>query len=110
MRLPGSYVHAATVLALGVAGPCWAQGIIEQGKGVLGGAGGIAGSGAATALPGGVSMEKIVQLIEQQGYSKVSNLIPKGNMLGASAIDSSGSPVDLLVNPASGKVESALRK
>lgn len=103
-------VHAATVLALGVAGPCWAQGILEQGKGAIGGAGGSAGSGAATALPGGVSMEKVVQLIEQQGYSKVSNLMPKGNMLAASAVDSSGSPVDLLVNPASGKVESALRK
>lgn len=101
-------VYAATVAALGLAGPCWAQGTgtMEKGKSAIGGA----GSGAATQLPGGMSMDKVVQLVEQQGYSKVSNLMPKGNMLSASAVDSSGSPVDLLVNPSSGKVESAMRK
>jgi hypothetical protein len=99
-------VYAATVAALGLAGPCWAQGTLEKGKSAIEGA----GSGAATQMPGGMSMDKVVQLVEQQGYSKVSNLMPKGNMLAASAVDSSGSPVDLLVNPTSGKVESAMRK
>ena len=85
-----------------------AQGLLDQGKSVLGGSG---ASGAA-GLVGGLPLDQITKLLQKQGYSNITGLAPSasGDTLQASALNSSGSPVNLLINPKTGGVLSALPK
>jgi hypothetical protein len=85
-----------------------AQGLLDQGKNLVGGG---SKSGAAS-LVGALPLDKIMELLKQQGYSNITGLAPSpsGNELQAKATNSSGSPVDLLVNPSTGKVLSAVTK
>jgi Peptidase propeptide and YPEB domain len=55
-------------------------------------------------------MDKIKALLEKQGYTKISNLIPtsSGDALQASAVNKGGSPVNLLINPKTGQVLKSL--
>lgn len=86
-----------------------AQGLLEQGKSLLGGGG--SGSGAA-GLVGALPLDKIMSLLQRQGYSNITGVTPSptGDTLQASAVNSSGTPVDLLINPKTGGVISALAK
>ncbi len=92
-----------------------AQGLLDQGKGLLDQgkslAGGDSGSRAA-GLVGALPLDKIISLLQQQGYSNITGLAPSssGNTLQATAVNASGSPVDLLINPTTGGVISALAK
>jgi len=63
-------------------------------------------AGVLSALP----LDKIIELVQKQGYSNITGLAPSpsGNTLQAAATNSSGSPVNLLINPTSGGVISAL--
>jgi len=94
------------------------ESLLDRGKDLLNNSG---TSGGATGAPGGsnvskivgaLPMDKIKALLEKQGYSKISNLIPtsSGDALQASAVNKSGSPVDLLVNPMNGNVVQSLVK
>lgn len=100
--------------------PIQAQGILDAGKSLLNGSSGAAtgkGEGSGTAgsamgILGALPLDKIIALLRQQGYSNISGLGPSssGDALQASATNSSGSPVSLLVNPKTGSVISALPK
>ncbi len=65
-----------------------------------------------TGIVGALPLDKIMELLKQQGYSNITGLgpSPSGDTLQAKATNSSGSPVDLLVNPSTGKVLSAITK
>ena len=84
-----------------------AQGIYDTGKSILGG-----GNSGVTGIVGALPLDKIMSLLQKQGYSNITGLgpSPSGDTLKASAINSSGSPVNLLVNPKTGGVISALAK
>jgi hypothetical protein len=88
--------------------PAASQGVLDQGKSLLGGASKGGAAGIVQALP----LDKIMELLKQQGYSNITGLgpTPSGDALQAKATNSSGSPVDLLVNPSTGQVLKALTK
>jgi len=99
--------------------PVLAQGILDTGKSLLGGdksgAAGIgdaAGVGGAAGIVGALPLDKIMSLLQKQGYSNITGLGPtaSGDKLQASAINASGTPVNLLINPTTGGVLSALAK
>ena len=104
-----SRATAAAVFVALASQPVLAQGILDTGKSLLGNQG---SSSGASGLMGALPTDKIISLLEQQGYSKISGLAPSlsGNALQATATNKSGSLVDLLVNPMSGKVLSATPK
>lgn len=85
-----------------------AQGLLDQGKSVLGG-GSTSGAGG---LVGALPLDQITRLLQKQGYSNITGLAPSssGDTLQASAINSAGSAVNLLINPKTGGVISALPK
>jgi hypothetical protein len=96
-------VLAAAVLAALVHGPALTQGsLLKQGEGLLGSQG----------TSGPLSMDKIISELEQQGYSKISGLMPAsaGNALQATAQSPAGKLVQLLINPSNGQVISATPK
>ena len=99
---------AAVFLAL-ASQPVLAQNLLDTCKSLLGNQG---SSGGAGGLLGDLPTDKIIELLKQQGYSKITGLAPSpsGKTLQASATDKSGSLVDLLINPKSGKVLSAVPK
>ena len=95
--------------------------LLERGKDLLnnpGSSGGVAGAlGNATGgnmgkIIGALPMDKIKALLQKQGYTNISNLIPtsSGDALQASAVNKGGAPVNLLVNPTNGKVLQSLIK
>ena len=94
------------------------ESLLDRGKdllnnsGTTGGATGAVGGGSVSKIVGALPMDKIKALLEKQGYTKISNLIPtsSGDALQASAVNKSGSPVDLLVNPKNGQVLQSLLK
>ena len=85
-----------------------AQGLLDQGRSVLGGSGTSGAAGLAGALP----LDQITTLLQKQGYSNITGLAPSssGDTLQASAINSAGVPVNLLINPKTAGVISALPK
>ena len=113
---------AAAAMATMSTQTSFAQGnLLEQGKELLnnqgnsGGAQGALGNmagGNVGKIIGALPMDKIKELLAKQGYTKISNLIPtqSGDALKASAVNKSGSPVNLLVNPQTGKVLQSLMK
>jgi hypothetical protein len=116
-----SFIAVATAATL-TAQAAFAQGgLLERGKDLLnnsgnssgtqGALGGVTG-GSVGKIVGALPMDKIKALLEKQGYTKISNLIPtsSGDALQASAVNRSGSPVDLLVNPKNGQVLQTLLK
>ena len=100
----------------------FAQGsLLDRGKdlmnnpgssGAAAGAAGNATGGSIGNMVGALPMDKIKVLLEKQGYTKISNLIPtsSGDALQASAVNKSGAPVDLVVNPTTGQVLQSLMK
>ena len=104
-----SRLAAAAVFVALAAQPVVAQSLLDQGKSLLGSQGSSSGAGG---LMGALPTDKIVSLLEQQGYSKITGLAPSssGNTLQATATNKSGSLTDLLINPMSGKVLSAAPK
>src|SRR5712671_5246237 len=72
-----------------------AQGILDAGKNMLGGSNsGTPGVGGATGMVGALPLDKIMSLLESQGYTKITGLAPSpsGDTLKASALNSAGSP------------------
>lgn len=86
-----------------------AQGFLDAGKNLLGGSG---GSGGAAGIAGALPLDKIMSLLRSQGYSNITGLgpSPSGDTLQASATNPSGTPVNLLINPTTGGIISALAK
>ena len=92
--------------------------LLDRGKDLLNnsgstsGATGALGGSSVSKIVGALPMDKIKALLEKQGYTKISNLIPtsSGDALQATAVNKSGSPVDLVVNPKNGKVLQSLLK
>jgi hypothetical protein len=107
---------SVAAIALSFVDPASAQGMLEQGKSLLGGSGSAAAiggiGGQTSGIAGGLPLDKIMDMLKQQGYSNISGLMPsaRGDALQASAVNSSGNPVSLLINPTTGKVISALMK
>ena len=110
---------AAAAMAMISAHTAFAQeSLLDRGKDLLnnsgtsGGATGALSGGSISKIVGALPMDKIKALLEKQGYTKISNLIPtsSGDALQASAVNKSGSPVDLVVNPKNGKVLQSLLK
>ena len=89
--------------------PVLAQGILDAGAAGVGGAAGI---GGASDILGAVPLDKIMSLLQKQGYSNITGLGPSasGDTLQALATNSTGNPVSLLINPTTGGVLSALAK
>ncbi len=102
-----SALPAITMMAFCFACSVHAQLLLDQGKNLLGSSGG-GTAGLAAALP----LDQIIRLLQNQGYSNITGLAPSpsGDTLQASAVNSSGTAVDLLINPVSGGVISALPK
>ena len=73
---------------------------------------GTQGAAAPSATGGLPSMptDKLINLVEQQGYSNVTGLGVDGDLLKASALNKMGAPVDLLIDPGTGNVLQALLK
>jgi hypothetical protein len=105
--------------------PVLTQGILDTGKSILGGGNGgvaamgdaagigrAAGVGGASGIFGAVPLDIIMSLLQKQGYSSITGLgpSPSGDTLQASATNSTGNPVSLLINPTTGGVLSALAK
>lgn len=91
------------------------KGLIKGIKNPSGAEGATSGkpSGASIAnLPGALSLDKIMASLKEQGYSNIKDLVPSasGKTLQAKAFNSSGSLVDLLINPSTGKVLSEIKK
>jgi len=90
------------------------ENLLDRGKDLLNNSGTTGGAtgGSVSKIVGALPMDKIKALLEKQGYTKISNLIPtsSGDALQASAVNKSGSPVDLLVNPKNGQVLQSLLK
>ena len=102
-----------------------AQGLLNQGQSMLqqkamqsvglpaapsttGALGGLAGGGS---LPtGSLSMDGIKQKLMEQGYSKISSLMPSpsGDALLATAVNAAGTPSNLQINPLTGAGLSAV--
>jgi len=95
------------MVAFSLSHPAHTQGLLDQGKSLLGG-----GNGGAAGIVGALPLDKIMSLLQKQGYSNITGLgpSPSGNTLQASAINPSGIPVNLLINPKTGGVISALAK
>lgn len=94
-----------------------AESILDASKSILGNSnvnGALPGAGGATGagLLGSLPMDKILALLKSQGYSNITGLAPTptGNALQASATNPSGNLVNLLINPKTGSVLSALQK
>ena len=113
-----SFIAAAAIATLSTQA-AFAQGsLLDRGKdlmnnsGTTGGAAGAAGGSSIGNIVGALPMDKIKVLLEKQGYTNISNLIPtsSGDALQASAVNKSGSPVDLVVNPKNGQVLQSLMK
>ena len=87
------------------------QGILDAGKSMLGGSGAPA-AGGATGIAGALPLDKIMSLLQSQGYTNITGLAPSptGDTLKATALNKAGSPVNLLINPTTGGVISALTK
>jgi hypothetical protein len=88
--------------------PALADDLLSTGTELLGTQG-----AAAPSATGGVSSmptDKLIGLVEQQGYSNVTGLGVDGDLLKASALNQTGAPVDLLIDPATGNVLQALLK
>jgi hypothetical protein len=102
-----SALLAIALATFSLSDPVQAQGLLDKGKNLLGGSGGGV-AGIAGALP----LDKIIALLQKQGYSNITGLAPSpsGDTLQASATNSSGTLVDLLINPKTGNVLSALAK
>ena len=108
------------VVAFSISHPVQAQGLLDQGKSLLGGgkdpaAGttpGAATGGGFAGIAGALPRDKIVSLLQRQGYTNIKDLAPSSSrkMLQASATNSSGKLVNLLINPTTGGVVSALAK
>lgn len=114
-----SSLLTAVMVTFSLSHPVQAQGILDAGKSLLGGgngatagSGGIAGNGGAGGILGALPLDKILSLLQKQGYSNITGLGPSssGDTLQASAINRSAKPVDLLINPTTGGVISALAK
>ena len=116
-----SFIAAAAIATMSAQAAYAQGGLLDRGKDMMnnpGNSGGTAGAlGGATGgsvgnIVGALPMDKIKALLEKQGYTKISNLIPtsSGDALQASAVDKSGSPVDLVVNPKTGQVLQSLLK
>lgn len=108
--VPSRVAAAAAIFLLALASqPVPAQSLLDTGKSLLGNQGSAGGAGG---LVGALPTDQIVSLLEQQGYSKISGLAPSpsGKTLQATATNKSGSLVDLLINPTTGKVLSAVAK
>ena len=109
---------AAAAIATMSAQAAFAQGgLLDRGKDLLNNPGSSGGTTGATGgsignIVGALPMDKIKALLEKQGYTKISNLIPtsSGDALQATAVNKSGSPVDLLINPKNGQVLQSLLK
>ena len=106
---------AAAAMATMLAHTAFAQeSLLDRGKDLLNNSGTSSGAtgGSVSKIVGALPMDKIKALLEKQGYTKISNLIPtsSGDALQASAVNKSGSPVDLLVNPKNGQVLQSLLK
>jgi hypothetical protein len=88
--------------------PALADDLLSKGTELLG----TQGAAAPTATSGlsGLSTDKLIDLVERQGYSNVTGLGVEGDLLKASALNETGSPVDLLIDPATGNVLQALLK
>jgi hypothetical protein len=89
------------------------QGILDAGKSMLGGSSsGAPAVGGATGIAGALPLDKIMSLLQSQGYTNITGLAPSpsGDTLKASALNKAGSPVNLLINPTTGGVISALTK
>jgi len=87
-----------------------AQGMLDAGKSLFGGGNTGAAAGGTAGVLSALPLDKIIELVQKQGYSNITGLAPSpsGNTLQAAATNSSGSPVNLLINPTSGGVISAL--
>jgi hypothetical protein len=103
-----SVVLSTALFTLSLSHGVQAAGLLDQGKSVLGGG---SASGAA-GLVGALPLDQITKLLQKQGYSNITGLAPSssGDTLQASAINSAGSAVNLLINPKTGGVLSALPK
>ncbi len=101
-------LFAAAAIMLSFSYSIQGQGVLEKGKNLLGGS----SKGGAAGIVGALPLDKIMELLKQQGYSNITGLgpAPSGDALQAKATNSSGSPVDLLINPSTGKVLQALTK
>jgi hypothetical protein len=88
--------------------PAYADDLLSTGTELLGTQG-----AAVPSDTGGVSAlgtDKIVSLVEQQGYTNITGLGADGDLLKASAVNKLGAPVDLLIDPSTGKVVQSLLK
>jgi hypothetical protein len=88
--------------------PAYADDLLSKGTELLGTQG-----AAVPSANGGISAlgkDKIVSLVEQQGYTNVTGLGVDGDVLKASAVNKLGSPVDLLIDPSTGNVLQSLLK
>jgi len=105
-----AWLLLATSFATGHSG--LAQGMLDKGKSLLGGGGAGSMLGGGGGIAGGLPLDKILSLLGKQGYTGVTGLGPteKGDALQASALNPSGSPVNLLINPTTGNVISALAR
>ena len=88
--------------------PALADDLLSTGTELLGSQGAAAPS--ATGGLSGLSTDKLIDLVEQQGYSNVTGLGVDGDLLKASALNKLGAPVDLLIDPATGNVLQSLLK
>jgi hypothetical protein len=88
--------------------PAAADDLLSKGTELLGAQGAAAPS--ATGGLSGLPADKLVELVEKQGYSNVTGLGVEGDLLKASALNQMGSPVDLLIDPSTGNVLQALLK
>ena len=107
--IPRSVLLPVAFVAFSLSYPVQAaQGLLDQGKSVLGGG----GAGGAAGLVGALPLDQIMTLLQKQGYSNITGLgpSPSGDTLQASAANSAGSLVNLLINPKTGSVISALPK
>jgi Peptidase propeptide and YPEB domain len=98
----------ALALIAAAATSAHADDLLNQGKALLGTQGNAVPS--ASGQFAGLPTDKIIELVEKQGYSQVSGLGLDGNVLKATALNKSGSPVDLLIEPSTGNVLQALTK
>jgi hypothetical protein len=113
-----SFIGAAAMATMSAQTAFAQESLLDRGKDLLnnsgtsGGTTGAVSGGSVSKIVGALPMDKIKALLEKQGYTKISNLIPtsSGDALQATAVNRSGSPVDLLVNPKNGKVLQSLLK
>jgi hypothetical protein len=85
----------------------FAQGLTDTVMGLSSGGGLEAGS-----VRGPMPMSDIISKLQQQGYTNISDLSQSssGSLLQATAITSTGTPVNLQIDPLTGSIVSALPK